>query len=65
MTLMGENRWMYVSLFSKKNVENKTVGNMQVTNSKCPNPELEALASPASVDVHPCSSLCDFHTCGW
>ena len=36
MTLMAENRWMYVSLFSKQNVGNKTVANMHMTHSRCP-----------------------------
>ena len=61
---MAENRWMYVSLFSKQNAGDKTVANMRMIHSKCPNPEPKALASPSSVDVHPCVSSCDFHTKG-
>ena len=37
---------------------------MHMIHSRCPNPELKALASLASVDVHPCVSLCDSHTRG-
>ena len=38
--------------------------NMHMIRSRCPNPELKALGSPASVDMHPCFSLCEFHTRG-
>ena len=43
MTLMAENRWTHVSLFSKQNAGNKTVANMHMIHSRCPNPELKAL----------------------
>ena len=64
MTLMAKNRWMYVSLFFRQNVGNKTVANMHMIHSRCPNPKLNALASPAGVDVHPCFSSWDFLTTG-
>ena len=55
---------MYVSLFSKQNAGNKTVANMHMTHSRCPDPELKSFGVTASVDVHPCFSLRDFHTSG-
>ena len=63
MTLTAENRWMCVSLFSRQNGEEgereeQNSGKhahdpLQVSQSK-------ALGSPASVDMHPCFTLCDF-----
>ena len=64
MTLVAENRWMSVSLSSEKNAGNRTLANMHMIHSRCPNLELLALASLASVDVNLWFSLCDFHTSG-